>query len=777
VRIYPEGTSFRVAKDWVGVLLIDAINRIAAGIFPNPLAYYVSSTTKSWVWESAGSFDTIQIPYVTSNDTNKSFYISQALVMGQRFVQDVRGFSINGKVNVLYPFANEPPFCWDIFMALGGDRFNDWEAALHEYGHFIQARQGTNNISLAEYALYNPRHTSVDDHIASEVNDGKGNKSYGMKLAWTEAWATTFSMVVIDHYSVGYYSSGQTLAAAGVLNTTGDILEYSNFPDSYYLYEENMGEGQEDALIALLWNLYKKPFFGQNGFWNTTTISGTYTFTNYANRLHSAYPANRNEIGQLMAHFKIAPQDLTVTNVPNQSTPPSLSWRVNGSQYNPNNQFRIAFYDASSVLKYETGNVSFSLTADPSNSTRCNFDTARYTLSQAEWDSALSQFPTNSTISLLVKGYLSSTPTSGPYWSAYQTIKLSDGLQYSLISNGTAYEITGLGARKSTILLIPGEYNGLPVTRIADYAFANEESIEYVLLYDTLEIGAGVFSGCINLDQVLLCADPTKSPKSIGTNVFANCSGLTGVYMCDYGIYSSTAVGTAYMDAPDWAPYRHLIKVDGYSYVRFNTDGGSAVSPVWLQQGSGYSLPAPVKAGYTFNGWYDNANLIGSPVSRSGTWTGADNVTLYTKWEADAWEEIGTFLQWEWVDWNQNVGYNAEAVFAVPSGIQIDAGGTFRLRSTDGFGFGIYRYQINWRRAALFAPYAGSNIPGDFVVPGILELSLNTPVTVPSVDGYGEMTILLTHENGFLHILFSCGEDVMAVEFSTDVDFEFSPMP
>lgn len=72
VRIYPESETFRVAKDWVGVSLIDEINNWVAGIFPNPLAYYVNSSTNTWFWQSSGSFGTIQIPYVDTNDTHNA---------------------------------------------------------------------------------------------------------------------------------------------------------------------------------------------------------------------------------------------------------------------------------------------------------------------------------------------------------------------------------------------------------------------------------------------------------------------------------------------------------------------------------------------------------------------------------------------------------------------------------------------------------------------------------------------------------------------------------
>ena len=102
---------------------------------------------------------------------------------------------------------------------------------MHEYVHFVQHNLGTNGISLIDYVLYNPTHYSNSDHIASIGNGGKGNKTYGAELAWTEGLATAFAMVTIDHFKTGYYSSEQALGAggAGVQKTTGDIMTYNSY--------------------------------------------------------------------------------------------------------------------------------------------------------------------------------------------------------------------------------------------------------------------------------------------------------------------------------------------------------------------------------------------------------------------------------------------------------------------------------------------------------------------------------------------------------------------
>lgn len=556
VRVYPESETFKVAKDWIGVNLLDEINKWSLGLFPDFLAYYIESSTHVWIWQSAGSFGDISIPYNDDpnspkySNRNNAFYISQALVMGQRFVQDVRNYNINKFATVLYPFNDNTPFCWDVFMGIGRSHFDDWQGVLHEYGHFIQGCVGTNNISILDYALYGPEHgNGEDDHIYE-----KGNKNYGIKLGWTEAWAEAFSMVVIDYYATGYYLSGQVLGAGGAeilkarIDSWHDYNTYNPIADS--------GEGQEDAITAFLWRLYKQ-IIGQNGFWNTTTISGTYTLTDYINTLNAQYAQQRSQIGVLMGALKIAPQILTSTYTPSVSTPPTITWIVNGSQFNPNNQFRIAFYNDDGIQKYETGNVSFVLTpATSPNQNRRDLDTASYTLTQQEFNSALASFSSGETIHIAVKGYRTGSPVTGPYWSATipnipETLPISS-LVFSPINNGNEYSVTNiLDKQFAGRVKIPSTYNGKPVTTIGNWAFYYCNVLTSVTLPNTLQtIGKASFAYCSGLTSITipnsvtsigegaflgnsnvtsLTFEPNSKLSEIGSQAFAGCSGLTGV--------------------------------------------------------------------------------------------------------------------------------------------------------------------------------------------------------------------------------------------------------
>lgn len=74
-------------------------------------------------------------------------------------------------------------------------------------------------------------------------------------------------------------------------------------------------------------------------------------------------------------------------------------------------------------------------------------------------------------------------------------------------------------------------------------------------------------------------------------------------------------------------------KVNPYS-IRFDTDGGDPIDDKVFDFGSdlsGYELPTPVKEGFTFIGWFADADyteLFELPATMP-----ADTITLYAKWE------------------------------------------------------------------------------------------------------------------------------------------------
>ncbi|MDE5565565.1 MAG: leucine-rich repeat protein [Anaeroplasmataceae bacterium] len=94
---------------------------------------------------------------------------------------------------------------------------------------------------------------------------------------------------------------------------------------------------------------------------------------------------------------------------------------------------------------------------------------------------------------------------------------------------GNAYTVTGVG--EETIVVIPAEYEGLPVIKIQGHhgtgAFA-QKAITSITLPNTItEIGQNTFYGCRDLIEVKLGND--SSLTTIGNNAFSACSSLKNI--------------------------------------------------------------------------------------------------------------------------------------------------------------------------------------------------------------------------------------------------------
>ena len=65
-------------------------------------------------------------------------------------------------------------------------------------------------------------------------------------------------------------------------------------------------------------------------------------------------------------------------------------------------------------------------------------------------------------------------------------IKGTEGIHYQKISGKEEYQVVGIGTASELDIVIPKEYNGLPITKIADYAFRNEKNIEIFMFFNNL---------------------------------------------------------------------------------------------------------------------------------------------------------------------------------------------------------------------------------------------------------------------------------------------------
>ncbi len=376
---------------------------------------------------------------------NCAFYLAQGMVVAQRFAQAM-GVNFNKCLKVKYPFTNgDNAFCWNKFAGIGKPYFDDFDTAMHEYGHFVEGINGTYGANLLDFILYNPSHSSYTDHFSD-----KKSKQFAMELTWSESWATAFAQIAQEYYRSEYDK---------VLNFADkkhmDSVNYEEFNSM-----EDSGEAQEDAVIAFLWDLYDSSSksevydnisWGYRTWWKNTTQSGMTTLTKFIEYINVSKPLQRSDIGELLGVHQIAPTNLTVTNLALVSTivAPKLSWKVNGSNDNPNDKFKVVFYDSDGNQKYITQFIS---------SSKSYNDTFTYEVSKSTWKNVLGHFSDNATINIAVQGYHKKSPISGPYTSKHVSVKINaQNIKSLTIASNSRYT-------EDVVYLNAGEYEDYLIT-------------------------------------------------------------------------------------------------------------------------------------------------------------------------------------------------------------------------------------------------------------------------------------------------------------------------
>jgi hypothetical protein len=103
------------------------------------------------------------------------------------------------------------------------------------------------------------------------------------------------------------------------------------------------------------------------------------------------------------------------------------------------------------------------------------------------------------------------------------------GLYFAFNDDGTCF-VSGIGSCTDTIVFIPKEYEGMPVTGIGPGAFAECYPLQAVVIPDSVTyISENAFGNCHNLVHVVI----PGSVASIGDGAFSNCHMLSTVDMGD----------------------------------------------------------------------------------------------------------------------------------------------------------------------------------------------------------------------------------------------------
>lgn len=97
---------------------------------------------------------------------------------------------------------------------------------------------------------------------------------------------------------------------------------------------------------------------------------------------------------------------------------------------------------------------------------------------------------------------------------------------YHLNDSGTGYIVSYSGILTTSELTIPEEYEGLPVTEIAEKGFKRKKNLEKIVIPDSVQaIGSSAFLACKNLKSVTI----PEGVTTIGEKTFKKCKELTTI--------------------------------------------------------------------------------------------------------------------------------------------------------------------------------------------------------------------------------------------------------
>ena len=334
------------------------------------------------------------------SDIYRAISVHQALVVGYYYYEMMNGDDVN-TIDVKYPGTGTQSNSLLDLVTLEYNDYCDWDVILHELGHQVAAQIGVDVIFS-------------DDHGFTENLSETYGKAKGIKGAWSEGWASYFSMAAQNYYT------SRVADISNIANVADNVYTDLLFKRSDTIYsgilshsyetggDVGYGEGNEAAVTYVLLHLVEEGILTHQELWNIAKKSACNNFSEFMQTLYEEVTVSEySSIGKLLESQNIADAPLSTTVSFSKTTPGTLKWEcaeVLGTKYP--NRFRVVFWDSNYNEVFETGLV----TSDAANKS--------LKLSQTQWK-VLVNAAKNGVFYWSLATYQTSSPSTGPYYSEF----------------------------------------------------------------------------------------------------------------------------------------------------------------------------------------------------------------------------------------------------------------------------------------------------------------------------------------------------------------------
>ncbi len=375
----------------------------------------------------SGSPLTVNLTANNTSDNDTAFDIADMLVTGDEYVLRIHHNVPFPLIRVSYPDAEGTAFSPKDNTAkiLVANRF-DWDAVLHEFGHYVAANLGIDDSSGGMHGFL--------DNLGEQYG-----KKKGIALAWSEGFATWFSLTA---------QLAEGVAAMHIPNAGDSFYDDPSaglhVPLATNLPSPSLGEDNELSVARFLWHVHLDADINMSDIQiinalvaaKATTLSaavaallpadGASSFDD-SSPISSTGGFKSNLFACVLSAQTVSPRIISPkTGATLPGTPQTYSWVPNGAGHLFRlTQFNVQFWSQNwGTLLYESPTIS---------------NAYDYTPTQAAWTTVTQALDTSggSSLNVVVKGLGTDAPETGPYKSC--AITQSTGATITATPYDTTY--------------------------------------------------------------------------------------------------------------------------------------------------------------------------------------------------------------------------------------------------------------------------------------------------------------------------------------------------